>query len=95
LWGVSGSVGVWGLFQPSSCLGSSEPVDWGLPGSGAEMRDDFAKSSQMCLGAVSSCPTLQMWDGWMDNKKRVVGPHSYQLGWAIYIYTYIYIYMFG
>ena len=31
-----------------------------------------------------------------DNKQEqlVFGPHSYQLGWAIYIYIYIYIYVF-
>ena len=49
---------------------------------------DFSKCQnwnlEMCLGTVSACPNIQIWENIANPKIHVLGPHSYQLGWAIY-----------
>ena len=40
----------------------------------------------MCLGIVSACPKIQIWKNIGHPKIQMFGTHSYQLGWAIYIY---------
>ena len=39
----------------------------------------------MCLGTASACPKIQIWGKIENNKNQVLGSHSYQLGWAIYL----------